>query len=158
MLKRWFWPVSSGLLGAFFLGALYFGLVSLAESPQHAVDLFLDDWWIVTPLIAGFGVQVALYVILKKGLFLPLKSTGPSGKLVGAGGTTSTAAMVACCAHHVTDVLPVLGLSALATFLADYQRPFMLLGLGTTLFGIGFMLVILLRERRKALSLISAAA
>jgi hypothetical protein len=59
--------------------------------------------------------------------------------------------MVACCAHHVTDVLPILGLTAAAAFLAEYRQAFMLLGLGTTILGIIFMLGILIRERRKAL-------
>jgi uncharacterized membrane protein YidH (DUF202 family) len=59
--------------------------------------------------------------------------------------------MVACCAHHVTDVLPILGLTAAATFLAQYRTAFMLVGLGMTLVGIAVMLVILLKERRKAI-------
>jgi hypothetical protein len=57
--------------------------------------------------------------------------------------------MVACCLHHVTDVLPVLGLSAAATFLTRYQRPFMLMGLGMNLVGVLVMLIILYRERKK---------
>lgn len=59
--------------------------------------------------------------------------------------------MVACCAHHVTDVLPILGLTAAATFLAEYQTAFMLVGLGTTFLGILVILFILFRERRKVL-------
>jgi len=138
-----------------FLSGLYFGLVSWAESPKHAVQLFWDERWIVTPIILGFGVQAALYTILKKRLFVPIASTGPSGSLMGAGGAASTAAMVACCAHHVTDVLPILGLTAAATFLAEYQTEFMLVGLGTTLASIAVMLVILFRERRRALSMLT---
>jgi ERCC4-related helicase len=61
--------------------------------------------------------------------------------------------MVACCAHHVTDVLPILGLTAAATFLAKYRLAFMGVGLGTTILGIGFMLFILIRERRKVMQL-----
>jgi hypothetical protein len=60
-------------------------------------------------------------------------------------------AMVACCAHHVTDVLPILGLTAAATFLAQYRTAFMLVGLGMTLLGISVMVVILFKERRKAI-------
>jgi hypothetical protein len=63
--------------------------------------------------------------------------------------------MVACCAHHVTDVLPILGMTAAATFLARYRIPFMLLGLGTTVAGILFMLAILYQARRKALDTLS---
>jgi hypothetical protein len=68
----------------------------------------------------------------------------------------STVAMVACCAHHVTDVLPILGLTATAAFLAEYRTIFMLVGLSTTLLGIVVMLIILMRERRKAFAMIPA--
>jgi hypothetical protein len=63
--------------------------------------------------------------------------------------------MVACCAHHVTDVLPILGMTAAATFLARYRTPFMLSGLGMTIAGIIIMLVILNWARRKALDALS---
>ena len=156
-VKRILWPIGAGIAGVLFLFGLYFGLVSWAESPQHAIQLFWDERWIVIPIILGFGVQAALYTILKMRLFIPVASTGPSGAMMGAGGTTSTVAMVACCAHHVTDVLPILGLTAAATFLAEYQTAFMLVGLGTTLVGIVVMLVILLRERKKTISLATAS-
>ena len=155
--RRITWPVGAGLAGAALLAGLYFGLVSLAESPQHAVEQFWVDRWIVTPIILGFGIQMALYTILKKRLFVPTAGAGPSGALTGASGTTSTVAMVACCAHHATDVLPILGLTAAATFLAEYRVAFMLVGLGTTVLGIVVMLVILLRERRKAMNMILTA-
>lgn len=148
--KRILWPLGAGLMGALMLTGLYFGIVSWAESPVHALDLFWEDRWIVIPIIVGFGVQAALYIILKKRLFVPVAHPGPSGALTGAGGTTSTLAMIACCAHHVADVLPILGLTAAATFLADYQTLFMLVGLGTTLIGIAVMLFILFKERKKA--------
>lgn len=155
--KRVLWPVGAGLAGAVFLTAVYFGIVSWAESPQHAIELFWEERWIVIPLILGFGVQVALFTIIKKRLFIPVTSAGPSGALTGVGGTTSTMAMVACCAHHVADVLPILGLTAAAAFLAEYQTAFMLVGLGTTLTGIAVMLFILFRERRKAFQHIKLA-
>lgn len=152
--RRYLLPVGAGLLGAFFLTGLYFGIVSWAESPEHALDFFWQDRWIVIPILLGFGVQVGLYTILKKRLFVPVTSVGPSGMLTGAGGTTSTVAMVACCAHHVADVLPILGLTAAAAFLAQYRTAFMLVGLGTTIAGILVMLFILLKERRKVMDMI----
>lgn len=155
--KRFLLPVAIGLIGAALLTGLYFGIVSWAESPQHAVELFWEDRWIIFPIILGFGVQAGLYTILKLRLFLPITTIGPSGTMMGAGGTTSTVAMVACCAHHVTDLLPILGLTAAATFLAQYRIAFMLVGLGTTLIGILMMLFILFKERRKAIRMMSAA-
>src|SRR3989337_1172927 len=153
--KRVFLPLAAGLAGALLLTSLYFGIVSWAESPQHAAELFWDDRWIVLPVILGFGVQAGLYTILKLRLFVPVATIGPSGSMMGAGGTTSTIAMVACCAHHVADVLPILGLTAAATFLAQYRIAFLLVGLGTTFLGILFMLYILIRERRRAIQMIA---
>lgn len=144
-------PIGVGLAGSILLSALYLGLVSLAESPQHAIEYFWQDRWIVIPIILGFGVQTGLYVILEKRLFVPVSNIGPSGALTGASGATSTIAMAACCAHHIADLLPILGLTAAATFLAQYRTAFMLVGLGMSLFGITVMLVILFRERRKAI-------
>lgn len=141
----WLRPVLFGLLGTVGLLTLYLGLVSLAEGWRHAVELLWEDLWLVGPILAGFGVQVGLYTYLKTGLHAAARGTGT---LAGAGGGTSTAAMVACCAHHVTDVLPLLGLSAAATFLAGYRIPFMLVGLATNLIGIGVMAYLIVRQRR----------
>lgn len=154
---RIFLPIGAGLVGAIFLTSLYLGLVSWAESLQHAVEFLWQDRWIIFPIILGFGVQSALYIILKKRLFVPGVSAGPSGALTGTSGATSTVAMAACCAHHVTDVLPILGLTAVATFLAEYRTAFMLMGLGTTVIGITVMLVILFKEQRKAIRMTSFA-
>src|SRR3972149_11358942 len=99
--KRVLLPLAAGLAGALLLTGLYFGVVSWAESPQHAAELFWEDRWIVFPIILGFGVQAGLYTILKKRLFVPLASIGPSGPMMGAGGTTSTIAMVAFCGPPV---------------------------------------------------------
>ena len=156
--RRFILPAVAGLAGALMLTGLYFAIVSLAESPSHALQLFWEDRVIVLPIVLGFGVQVALYTILKKRLFVPVEHAGPSGALTGAGGGMSAAAMVACCAHHAADVLPLVGLTAAAAFLAEYRIPFMLVGLGTTVSGIAVMSVILLRERRKALRMVPAPA
>lgn len=153
LYKRFFLPVAAAILGSTLLTLLYFGIVSWAESPEHAFDLFWEDRWIVIPIISGFGIQMGLYTIIKKRLFIPVTTTGPSGTLLGAGGGTSTLAMVACCAHHVADVLPILGLTAASAFLAQYRIAFMLFGLGTTVVGIIVMLAILVRERRKWLKI-----
>ena len=69
----------------------------------------------------------------------------------GASASTSTLAMAACCAHHVTDVLPLVGLSAAAVFVAEYRIHFMVLGLITNIVGIGVMLWLIWRERSRAL-------
>ncbi|MDO9122195.1 MAG: hypothetical protein Q7U31_10440, partial [Anaerolineaceae bacterium] len=122
---------------------------SWAESFNHAFEYFWQDRWIVIPIILGFGIQLALYTIIKFRIFLPIDHVGLSGPGLGVSGTTSTLAIVACCAHHLTDVLPILGLTAAATFLAKYRILFMVAGLGSTLLGIAYMLFILFREKHK---------
>ena len=129
-VKRVLLPVAAGIAGILILSGLYFGIVSWAESPQHALELFWEDRWIVFPIILGFGLQAGLYTILKLRLFVPVATIGPSGPMIGAGGTTSTIAMVACCAHHVTDVLPILGLTVQRLFLHSIASPSCWLDLG----------------------------
>jgi copper chaperone CopZ len=141
----WQRPFLFSLLGMVGLMTLYLGIVSLAEGWTHAVELMIGDAWLVGPIMVGFGVQVGLYTYLKTVIHAAARGTGA---LAGAGGTTSTAAMVACCAHHVTDVLPLLGLSAAAAFLAEYRIPLMLVGLVTNLIGIGVISFLILRQRR----------
>jgi hypothetical protein len=57
--------------------------------------------------------------------------------------------MLACCAHHVTDALPVLGLSGVAIFLGDYRVPLMGLGIAVNAAGVLFMLRLVFRESRR---------
>jgi hypothetical protein len=133
-------------VGSALLAGLYLGIVSWAESSEHAFNLFLEDSWIVVPILLGFGIQVGLYATVRRRR-MEAKAVSSAGPLMGAGGTTSTVAMAACCVHHVTDALPLLGLSAGAAFLAEYRIPFMLIGLLTNLLGIGVMLRQLLRLR-----------
>lgn len=152
-------PFGFGLLGTVFLTGLYFGIVSWAESPSHAIELFLEERGLVIPILLGFGVQVGLYSVLRMRLHIPNLPPGlipapvPASTVgMGAGGTTSTLAMVACCAHHVTDVLPVLGLTAAATLLAKYQTIFMVVGLVTNVIGIAIILMVIFKERRIEIS------
>ena len=88
---------------------------------------------------------------------MPVGGTGHATALTGASGGMSTVAMVACCAHHVTDVLSILGLTAAAAFLAEYRLAFMFLGLGMTLMGIMVMVAILMKERQRAMQMLAIA-
>jgi len=149
--RRILLPLGAGVLGAIFLTGVYLGIVSLAETPEHALDLFWQDKAFVIPILLGFGTQVGLYTLLRKGLYLPLHIPA-GGATTAAGGGMSTMAMVACCAHHVADVLPLVGLTAAATFLANWKIPFMVVGLLTNLIGIAIMLREILKARRRAVT------
>ncbi len=161
-VKRLCVPISAGLAGAAFLTAVYLGIVSLAESPAHALDLFWDDRLYVIPIILGFATQVGLFTVLKLGLFVAAEqgrsASAASGATTAAGGGVSTAAMVACCLHHVSDVLPIIGLTAAATFLAEWRIPFMLIGLATNVAGIALMLREISKARRHAAACLAVSA
>ncbi len=147
--RRFLFPLGAGLVGMLALMAVYVGIVSLAESPQRALELFWEDKAFVIPIMLGFGAQVGLYTVLKKGLYLPAPVAGGRATTATSGGI-STMAMVACCAHRVADVLPIVGLTAAAAFLANWKVPFLVVGLVSNLFGIGFMLREIIKARRRA--------
>ena len=149
IVKRILIPIAAFVLGSALIASFYLGILTWLQGWEYASGQFARDRLYVVPIILGFGVQAALYSILRFRLFVPAASTHHSGAMVGASGGTSATAMIACCLHHVTDVLPILGLSAAATFLTRYQRPFMLVGLAMNVAGIIFMIIILYRERRK---------
>jgi hypothetical protein len=148
-MKRYLIPLGAFLLGSTLIAGVYFGILTWAQGWNYASSQFLLNRWYVVPIWVAFGIQAALYSILHFRLFIPTATTGQTGAMVGTNGVTSTTAMVACCLHHIADVLPILGLSAAATFLTRYQRPFMLVGLGMNIIGIIVMLIILYRERQK---------
>jgi hypothetical protein len=153
--KRILLPLGAFLLGSVVIASFYIGILTWTQGWNYAIGQLSRDRWYVLPIIIGFGIQAALYTILRFRLFVPASSIGHGGTLapvsglMGASGGTSATAMVACCIHHVTDVLPILGLSAAASFLTRYQRPFMLVGLGMNIIGILAMLFVLYRERKK---------
>ncbi len=48
--------VIHGIIAGPALAAVYFVIVRIA----HAIDEFISVWYLMVPLIAGFGVQVGL--------------------------------------------------------------------------------------------------
>ena len=134
-LPATFW----GFLAALVLGFFYLALVGLASrSLAHALELFRDDRYYILAILAGFGVQVGLMVRLRRAL---RGAREQAGKAVGAAGTgASTLSMLACCAHHVSDLAPLLAGSGLVLFLGTYRYQVMLAGIAVNLAGIILML------------------
>lgn len=133
-----------GVAGAFALIGLYLGIVTWAQGSEHALELLWDDRLFVGAISLGFGTQVGLFSYVR---MLQRAMTGTTVALAGAGTTTSSVSMVACCAHHLADVLPIVGLSGLAVFLVEFRTPLMLLGIGTNVSGIAVMVRELRRMR-----------
>ncbi|MFZ2300934.1 MAG: YHS domain-containing protein [Gallionella sp.] len=125
-------PLQFGI-GAFaLLLSIYFGVVSLISGMNFALDQFATFWYFILPLALGFGIQVGLYTYLK---YL-VGQHGASGKVVAVSGTTSTAAMVSCCAHYLTNILPILGVTGILAVVAEYQIELFWLGLAFNAAGI----------------------
>lgn len=123
-----------GALAFGLLLAAYFGAVSLVSGWSFTLSQFSEFWYYVVPLAAGFGVQVALFVKLRD-----LVRHRAGGTVVAASGTTSTAAMISCCAHYLANVAPVLGATGLVTFAAQYQVEFFWVGLAFNAAGIAYI-------------------
>ena len=119
MTRRAALSVALGALGAAALIGLYLGLVTWAQGPEHALELLWGDRLFVGLISAGFGTQVGLFTYLR---LLQRAMARESVALAGAGTATSSVSMVACCAHHIADVLPLVGLSGLAVFLDRPRR------------------------------------
>lgn len=134
--------MAAGVVAAVLLVALYLGVISVAQGPAHAFEQLAADTPFVGAIAVGFGIQIALFAEL-----WTIDRRHRSAAAVAAAGTgTSTAAMLACCAHHLVDLLPVIGLSAFAVFLNAYRMPLLLLGIGMNLVGI----VVIARQLRRA--------
>lgn len=133
----------AGTLAGTALLAVYLGVISIAQGPSHALEQLAADAWFVMAITAGFGVQVALFAELRAA-----NRRHRAGAAMTAAATgTSTAAMLACCAHHVVELAPLLGLSAAAVFLNDFKAPLMLLGLAMNATAIAVVLRALRRAR-----------
>ena len=135
-------PFALGLLAALGLVLFYLGIITLAQGSSHAFEQLAADAWFVGAISTGFGTQMGLFTYMRA-LQLHGRATG-----VAASTGTSTVAMLACCAHHVTDVLPIIGLSGAAIFLNAYKTPLLWLGILMNLAGIAYLLYQLQRQRQ----------
>lgn len=124
-----------GTLASAILLGVYFVVLTLVSGWSYALGQFATYWYFIVSLVVGFGIQIALYQYLKT-----LVHSGQGmGKVVGVSGTTSTAAMISCCAHYLVNLVPILGITGLATFVAQYQIKIFWVGLAFNIFGIVFI-------------------
>ena len=137
-------PIAGGLLASLGLLGFYLGLITLAQGWGHAVQQLAEDRWFVAAIMAGFGTQVGLFLYVRA-----LHARVAAGGMAASTGT-SAAAMLACCAHHLTEILPILGLSGAAVFLNVYKTPLLWLGIAMNLAGIAYMLTKVREAERSA--------
>lgn len=126
--------VCFGFFASAALLVLYFTVLSLISGWGYTLDQFSQFGYFVVALAVGFGVQIGLYTYLRE-----LVRYG-SGAMLGMTGTASTAAMLSCCTHYLANVLPILGVAGLVTFVAQYQVELFWAGIAFNLAGIAYML------------------
>ncbi|NCS32026.1 hypothetical protein GW793_00860 [bacterium] len=100
---------------------------------RYTLDQFIQLWPWMALLIVGFSVQVGLYTRLRA------VQKSSNNTVTKASAATSGFAMVACCAHHIVDVLPTIGLSAASLFLAQYQTEIFVLAVAFNFGGVVFV-------------------
>lgn len=123
-----------GLLATAILLTFYFGTLTLVSGWGFTVQQFTDYWPFIVTLAAGFGIQVGLFMYLRRAVHSAM-----SGRVVAATGTTSGAAMVSCCTHYLVNLLPALGATGLVSFVGQYQTELFWFGIAANLAGIAYI-------------------
>ena len=116
---------------------VYFAIVSAISGFKFALSQFGSYWYFLISLAIGFGIQIGLYSYLKQ-LVRNSTMTMP-GKTVAVTGTTSTLAMISCCAHYLVNIVPILGIAGALSVIAAYQVQIFWIGLAFNIFGILFI-------------------
>mgnify|MGYP001588458899 CR=1 FL=1 len=116
--------IMHGVVGTTALLVVYFSVVSLISGWQFVPDQFGSFWYFVVSLTMGFGIQVGLYSYLRNAVH---RQSGTG--VVAVSGTTSTVAMISCCAHYLANLLPIIGISGALSIIGQYQIELFWIGL-----------------------------
>jgi len=123
-----------GLLAMALLLVFYFAILNLVSGWEFTKIQFTNNWYWIISLSVGFGIQIGIFTYLRAA-----HKAAASGKVVAASGTTSTVAMISCCAHYLVNVLPIIGVSGFAAIIGYYQTELFWLGLISNVLGIAYM-------------------
>ena len=124
--------VARGIVAFLALLTVYSLVLILISGWKFTWEQLTQFWYYILSLALGFGTQFGLYSYLK-GI---IKHQPSTGRVLAATGATSTTAMVSCCAHYLTNILPVLGVTGIITLIGEYQVQFFWIGLFFNLLGI----------------------
>lgn len=124
-----------GLVGMAVLLAVYFSVISLISGWTSALSQFNRFWYFIVSLAIGFGIQIGLYAYLKNAI----RRKNGSGGVLAVSGTTSTVSMLSCCSHYLINILPVIGITGIISFISQYQIEIFWVGLTFNIFGIVYI-------------------
>ena len=105
--------LSYGILSGLGILLFFILILTIFQSYGFAVSEFKRLWYWLVPLVSA-GVKTS--------------------------GTVSGGSMVACCSHYLLNLLPIIGITGLTSFLMIYQKAFFSIGILSSIFGIGLML------------------
>lgn len=120
-----------GIISGLGILAFYILVLTFFQGFGFAISQFKQLWIWLVPLAAGFGTQI--------GLFSSIKHTAQMNATIAGTGTISGGSMIACCSHFLLNIVPIIGLSGLATFLMTYQKTFFSIGIISSIIGITLM-------------------
>ena len=115
----------------------YFIIVSAVSGSRFALFQFSNYWYFLISLSFGFGIQIGLYFYLKQ--LVENRGAIMGHKTLAATGTTSTLAMISCCAHYLANIVPILGIAGALSIVAQYQIKIFWIGLFFNILGIVFI-------------------
>ncbi len=131
-----------GLAAAISLLVVYFSILALAQDMEHAFSQFVVDKWFILPIDLSFGLQMGLYSYLRS-----LYKVGTA--VPAASGGVSAVSMALCCAHHLIDILPIVGLSVVSIFFARYSTEIFIFALAVNFLGLIFILSFIKKEKSR---------
>lgn len=114
---------------------IYISILTAVSGGAFALNQFSAFWHFIVGLALGFGIQVGLFSYLRTAI----RSHCAPSRVLAVSGTTSTAAMISCCAHYLTNILPVIGTAGFIAVVSQYQTEFFWIGLASNAAGIVYM-------------------
>ncbi len=122
-----------GTLASAGMFIFYIAVLTISQGPEHAISQFRLYLPYMAFLLASFGVQIGLFSYAHMS-----RKTGIASEVMISG--VSVGSMVACCAHHAVEILPLVGLSVFASFLSAFQREMIIVAIVSNLAGIFMVL------------------
>ncbi|MFZ3169995.1 MAG: hypothetical protein WA130_20470 [Candidatus Methanoperedens sp.] len=121
-------------------------IASLAEgSFEKGYQVFLTNGIFVYLIPFAVSVQMGLFRYHRN---ITTGNIAGSEKMGMAGSATSSLTMVACCLHHVSDILPSIGLIlAASSFLIQYKDAIIIIGLLANVAGSIYIARAIIKDR-----------
>lgn len=114
-----------GGIASLMMLTLYIGIMLIFNPLYYVIDDLISKFIWFSLLIIIFGIQIGLITFVRN---VNIKRKMSKGQMVMSGGI-STTSMLACCIHHVTDFVPLIGVSAFTIFLVEFQVFFLIIGI-----------------------------